>query len=74
MNWVELLAGVVFLAIGILIVIFRKQLAEFNAASLRGYFGAAGDRTARRSTPVQIAITGIIFVGISIFLIVSSFG
>ena len=69
-NWIELTSGVVVLALGVLLIVYRAKLAGINASALRSFWGSP--RTARRSTPLQATLTGAFFLLLAAFLIVQS--
>ncbi len=72
MNWVELASGVIVLALGMLLIVYRAKLASMNARALRSFWGSRSEGTARRSTPLQATLTGGFFILLAVFLIVQS--
>ncbi len=56
-----IVVGVLGVIGGLLVVRFRKSIAEANFRLLRGLGGAAGERESNRSTPVQFMIGGVLF-------------
>lgn len=71
--WPALLAGLVLLAVGILLIRKRSEVAEANAKLQRSTFGRGGESTAQRSTPGQMRLVGIFALILGSALVIASF-
>ncbi|GGF35998.1 hypothetical protein [Subtercola lobariae] len=60
-NWAEIVVGLAVAAGGVLLIVFRKAYAKFNAFS-QGLFGPIGGPGARASTPGLYVVIGILLV------------
>ncbi len=65
-SWPSLLLAILPVVAGVLVLVFRRRLAELNAKLNRDNLGQFGERVAKNSTPVWVGVVGIglILVGV----------
>ena len=61
-GWAQALIGVFFVAVGVAVIWKRVAFARRNADALRATWGHLGERSARSSTPGNVAFGGVGFV------------
>lgn len=68
----QFFAGSIGFLVGLVIVIFRVQVAHFYAEQLSNLFGRASKSAVRRSTPGRTAFSGVVLMCIGAVLVVVS--
>lgn len=57
-----IIAGTVFVILGIALIIGRKAFSKFTADAQRATFGKAGEKVASQANPGYLAAVGVFFV------------
>ena len=68
------IAGLVFVILGITIILGRKTLSKFTADGQRATFGKAGDKLASQASPVYPAVVGggFVIIGAALAIVMLS--
>lgn len=70
---VPLVGGAIAIVVGIVLIVFRKSIAAINARVQREAMGKVGEQVASSSTPLWVAVPGIVFIAIGVFAIFFAF-
>lgn len=68
-----MLVGVLTIAVGLTVVIFRRSLAIRASRLLRRRFGALGEENAKVATSNMYGFSGLVFIAIGVWDIVKLF-
>lgn len=71
-RYIQLVAGIIFVAAAILLAWKGKAYARFNARMIRRIYGNRAERVARSSTPGTVLFVSIAMLVLGISFLVSS--